>query len=296
VEDAFVSTNGNIASNADTQSMTDSVGWYETAGRLASKPTTKSMDLAKFNYAVDTDYNTQYATVKAKMNNMKYDGSQGKDNIRSTMERALRDDFSRTLVIGDLVLTNAANLTASFRGANVQVRVYSKDGQGVKLNNNSIFKNLKDIGWISYEETDASRDVSDCVIKINTQVMKEKTYDDFYQIRGLLGLNSENDPDNVKLKQLYDFLSNIGWNNVAIGANLSSAHSIIELNSIYMEVIMARIMISITNDELNTDYERRKADYDEKIGEKRDEEVSEQIADSKRSAFKSYLKSISRKK
>jgi hypothetical protein len=299
VEDALVSSNGNIASNADAISMTNTVGWYETAGRIALNSTdttvNNKIDFSKFSYAIDNDYNTQYATVKAKMSSMKFDGSQGRDNIRSTMERASRDDFGRTLVMNDLVLSTSASNVASFKGGDsspdVQVRIYSKDGTGVKLADYPFFEVLQGLGVISYDtKIDANREIIDNLVTIKTSVMNTKTYEDLYNMRGPLGL------DETQLRQMFDFLSNIGWNNVAIGANLSTAHSIVELNSIYMEVILARIMISVTNDELNTEYERRKEDYDEQIGKKKDDEVSEQIADSKRSAFKSYLKSISRKK
>lgn len=316
VEGALVSSDGNIASNADALSMTNTVGWYETAGRVALNSTdttiNNKIDFAKFSYAKDNDYNSQYATVKAKMSAMKYDGFQDKDNIRSTMERASRDEFGRTLAIGDLVLSNSASNVASFKGGDtspdIKIRMYNKDGSGVALGSTffQILANVNVDGKSLISLTDIDRDITDRAFTVNTEVITGLTFEQFKALDVGNGKTLETalktgfleSPamDDAQIRQLYDFLSNIGWNNVAIGANLSTAHSIIELNSIYMEVILARIMISVTNDELNTEYERRKAEYDDQISKKRDDEVSEQIADSKRSAFKSYLKSISRKK
>jgi len=317
VENAFVSEDGDIASNADSYSMVNRVGWYETAGRLAvnsaSADIVTKMDLSKFNYSTTNDYITQYETVKAKMTSMKYSGSQGKDNIRSTMERAMRDEFSRTLVLGDFVFSHAGSNATSFKGNNVEVLVHNMSGSGVGLSSTFVdaLSNVSISGEsLIMDISSIENDIEDRKFSINTVAMQSLTFEEFKALEVSAGQTLETflqagdanalppvlPMTDAEIRQLYDFLSNIGWNNVSIGTNLSSAHSIIELNSIYMEVILARIMVSIVNDELNSEYERRKEDYDEQIAKKKDEEVATQMADSKRSAFKSYLKSISRKK
>ncbi len=296
VENAFVSTDGEIASKADTLSMTKSVGWYETGGRVVKNSTSSEidnkMDFSKFDYDMETGNVNQHATVKAKVSEMKYDESQGKDNIRSTLERAMRDEFGRTLVFGDLMLSTSGQNVKSFQGNDVSISVHSKNGDGVKLDESSLFGALKVMRVINYDRGDIA--VQDQVIQLKSSKVADMTYDEFSkQVKFLKDVFSPN--DEAKVRQFYDFFHNIGWNNVSVGANASSAHSLIELNSIYMEVLLARIMISIANDELNLEYDRRKADYDEQLAKKKDEEVSAQIADSKRSQFKSYLKSISKK-
>ncbi len=324
VEGALISSDGDIASEADVLSMTDNVGWYETAGRVVKNSTDtvidNRMNFSEFDYAMDTDVNVQYETVKAKMKNMKYSGSQGKDNIRSTMERAVRDDFQRTLVLGDLVLNTSANNTKTFSGTtnnNIEATAYSADGEGVKLFNSALM-------FLTVAKVDGESLVSfatgDVVVKdnpffVNASAMASLTYEEFKNLPygedsdgKILGdilqegfTPSESTPgmnipplSELETKQLYDFLHNIGWNNTAVGSTNSAAHSLIELNSIYMEVVLARIMISMANEDFDNDFNRRKEYYDEEVQKRKESEISQQMAQAKRSQWKAYVKSLGR--
>jgi hypothetical protein len=301
-EKAFLKNNWDILSSADVYSMTEQVGWYETAGRIAleeaSSSITKKMDLEKFKYSFTTDLNTQYQTVKSKMDKMTYasslDATKDKsNNVRSRLTRAVRNDFDRVFILGDYLMSHDASKDSSFKNTDFKFKINSKVGDAIKIDDIGALQKLRDFAIISYENGDKKQ--YDAEITIKNEKMQQLSFDDFQSIvygASPSGSQEERSREEVKRREFYNFLKNLGWNNVSVGTNFSLPHSMIELNSMFMEVIMARIFISFYNDNMEKDYNTRQEEYEEKIAKKQEEEVAAQMADAKARQRQAYLKSL----